>query len=101
MEHKEIHSFSDFAQNKTLEGEKVSISHVLNREIIIFDYQVKSSMVQNCDSYLTIQFSFIESQDVNILFTASAVLIDQLKSYEDYLPFRTIVKKIKNYYTFS
>lgn len=101
MEHQNIHNFSDFAQHKTLEGDKISIADVLNQPIVVFDYQVKNSKVHNCDNYLTVQFSFEGSEDVNVLFTASEVLIDQLKSYEGYLPFRTTVKKVKKYYTFT
>lgn len=94
--------FSDFAETRALEGQKQRIGDVLNKEIVVLGYQVKSSKVKDCDKYLTIQFAFMDNTDEpHVLFTASDVLRQQLQSYEDNMPFLAVIKKVNSYYTFG
>ena len=96
----EYPKFSDFAEEtKVFDGDKKKIENVLNQEILIIDFKVKSSKHKQGSLYATIQFK-IEGTN-HIVFTGSGVLIDQLEKYKDSMPFYTTIKKIDRYYTFT
>lgn len=91
--------FSDFAEEyKPLEGDKKKIDDILNQELEITGYKVGKSKYKEND-YLTLQFKV--NGDFNVLFTGSGVLIDQLRKYEDEIPFMATIKKINKYYTLT
>jgi hypothetical protein len=96
----EYPNFSDFAEEtKVFGGDKKKIEDILNQEILIVDFKVKSSKHKQGSLYATIQFKI---GDTNyIVFTGSGVLIDQLEKYKGSIPFYTTIKKIDRYYTFS
>ncbi len=91
--------FSDFAEEiKAFEGDKKRIEDILNQEILVIDFKIKSSKKRIHSLYATIQFKI---NDVNyIVFTGSNVLMDQLKKYKEKMPFYATIKKIDRYYTF-
>lgn len=96
----EYPKFSDFAEeSKVFDGDKKRIEDILNQEILLLDFKVKSSKKKQDSLYATIQFK-IESVNY-IVFTGSGVLIDQLEKHKDSIPFYTSIKKIDRYYTFS
>ena len=91
--------FADFAEEHTpLEGDKVKLNDILNQEIEITGYSIKQSKYKESD-YLTLQFKM--NENLNILFTGSGVLINQLEKYENEIPFVTEIKKINKYYTLT
>lgn len=87
--------FKDFGKNNTLEGDKIKIEKVLNTEIIILGYDINPSK-HNDGKYLTLQLEI--NNEKRVLFTGSEVLIDQLETYKDEIPFLTVIKKINNKY---
>ena len=94
--------FSDFANEPAvLDGSKITMADILNKEILVIGYRVASSKynaVSNAQ-YLTLH---IELNDVHyILFTGSTVLLEQIIKYKDNIPFLTAIKQINRYYTFS
>ena len=95
--------FSDFADIKPLlEGDKVKIDNILNKEIIITGYRIdKSKFGDNGDKYCRIQFKETEKDNFHVVFTGSLVLIDQLVHADGHFPFLTIIKKQNKYYTLS
>ena len=97
--------FSDFAEpGGPLEGPKVRIEEVLNLEIIILAFRMKASKYQqkSAPDCLTIQFEYPDRPgEKHVIFTGSAVLIDQLKQYEDKLPFMATIKKKDRYFTLT
>lgn len=96
--------FSDFSEEpQTLEGNKMKIDNILNREILIINYSVKNSQYGKNKSgkYLTLQFELNGDGNRNVLFTGSDILIDQLTRYKDKLPFLATIKKINRYYTLT
>ena len=96
----EYPKFSDFAEEtKVFDGDKKKIEDVLNQEILVVDFKVKSSKHKQGSLYATIQFKLGDTN--HIVFTGSGVLIDQLEKYKDSLPFYTTIKKIDRYYTFT
>lgn len=99
MSHKRFNEFSK--ESIPLEGDKIRLEDILNQEILVMDYSVKTSRFNknNNSKCLTLQFELGEKRYV--LFTGSNVLIDQTERYKEELPFLTTIKKIDRYYTFS
>lgn len=96
--------FSDFAEeNPQLDGPKISIDDVVNREIIITGHRLKKSKYgrNNSGMCLTLQFEFVGTQEKRIVFTGSDVLIDQIERYAKEIPFQATIKKIDRYYTLT
>ena len=96
--------FCDFANEpEALEGKKVRLDDVVNREIKILGYSVKPSKYGHNKSgkYLTLQFEFTESEETHVLFTGSDVLVGQMERYGEELPFISTIKKVNRYYTLS
>lgn len=96
--------FSDFAEEKSqLDGPKISIGDVVNREIVITGHRVKKSKYgrNNSGMCLTLQFEFVDTNEKRIVFTGSDVLIDQVERYAEEMPFQAIIKKIDKYYTLT
>jgi len=94
--------FSDFAaETNILDGPKVRIDDVLNRELVVTGYSIRNSKFSKNRSgkYLTLQVQ-IEG-DKRVLFTGSDVLIGQLEKYGDQIPFAAIIKKVDRFYTLS
>ena len=94
--------FSDFAQEAgPMDGAKLKIDDVINKEILIVGCKVKESKFSksNSSDCLTIQFEMDTKRFV--IFTGSSVLMDQMIKYKDQIPFMTTIKKIDRYYTLS
>jgi len=94
--------FSEFAREaQPLEGSKIKIDEIINREILIINYKIHDSRFKkkDCEKCLTLQFEMEEG--LHVLFTGSNVLIDQIEKYRHEIPFYTTIKKIDRYYTFT
>ena len=99
-----LKKFSDFAVDESpLEGEKIKIDDIVNKEIVVLNYAVKNSKFANANSskYLTIQFTEANSNEKKVVFTGSTVLADQCEKYCNQIPFTATIKKIKKFYTFA
>lgn len=97
-----IHSFGDFAEHKTLTGDKVAIESILNKRILVLAFDVRDSKYQSKGTKNCTEVQFKEAGgDEHVFFTGSEVLKDQLETYRDQLPFWATVEKITRYYTFS
>lgn len=97
-----IHSFGDFAEHKTLTGDKVAIESILNKRILVLAFEVRDSKYQSKGTKNCTKVQFKEAGgDEHVFFTGSEVLKDQLETYRDQLPFWATVEKVTNYYTFS
>lgn len=95
--------FSDFSNEKVLEGDKIKIDDILNEEIIIHNYRIKDSRYSKNESgkYLTLQISKNEKDEKKVVFTGSDVLIEQMEKYGRELPFAATIRKINRYYTLT
>lgn len=92
--------FRDFAsdENIPLEGEKKKINDILNKEILITDFQIKKSKIKD-GNYATIQF---KNGGVDyVVFTASGPLMKALEKYKDEMPFRTTIIQEYKYFRMS
>jgi hypothetical protein len=91
--------FSDFAkEHQPLDGAKLKIEDILNKEILLLDFRVKPSKYEK-NGCLTLQFMI--GEETHVVFTGSTVLTDQIMGYKSELPFYTTIKKIDRYYTFT
>ena len=97
--HKRYHDFAE--KGNIFDGDKIKIKDILDQEILILGYRIKSSKHKksNSENYMTIHFTKDDSN--YILFTGSAILMEQLEKYQDEIPFFTTIKKIDKYFTFS
>lgn len=97
--------FSDFAEpGGPLEGKKIPINDVLNVEILIVTFRLKESKYQRTSApdFLTVQFEYPDRPgEKHVIFTGSAVLVDQLQKYKEQLPFLATIKKIDRYFTLT
>jgi hypothetical protein len=97
--------FSDFVTGGPLDGAKIRIEELFDKEILIKAYRVKKSNFKKdkSEDYITIQFSFKGAEDKNfITFTGSGVILDQIKTNADgNMPFWATIRKIGNYFTLS
>ena len=93
--------FKDFAKEKILDGEKLRIDEVINEEIEVINYSVKTSKYQKNSSgkYLTLQI--IRNNRKYVIFTGSDVLIEQMEKYGNEIPFCTTIRKINRYYSLT
>lgn len=94
--------FGEFAKDENiLDGEKMKLAEILNREITVVGYKIRGSQYakSNAERYLSLQFELDGTKHVT--FTGSNVLIDQVEKYKDEIPFLTTIIKIDKYFTFS
>lgn len=84
-----------------IDGSKIKIDNVLNKEILVVAYKIKDSKFNktNSDKCLSIQLEL--NKEKYVMFTGSNVLIDQIEKYKDKLPFISTIIKIDKYFTFS
>jgi hypothetical protein len=97
------HRFSDFAKEHIpLDGAKLKIDDVLNKEIEVLALRIKPSKYSGTgkgNACLTIQFTM--NGERYVAFTGSIILADQAQLYGHELPFLATIKKIDKYYTFT
>jgi len=102
-----MNKFSEFADTSispVMDGKKLSLDDILDKEILVLRYRIKKSKfteAKNPDC-LTVQFAYPENEAVHfVFFSGSSVLMQQLEKYQDKLPFSATIKKVGKYYTFS
>ena len=91
--------FSDFAEKRHFDGDKISLEEILNQEITIFRFRVQSSKKREDSQYATIQIEV--HGEKRIVFTGSSVIIEQLEKYRDRMPFLTTIKRINKFFTLT
>lgn len=94
--------FSDFSSEvKPLEGEKISIEKLIDKEIEVHSFNIRNSKFNRPGSNrcMTVQITYENKK--RVFFTGSDVLINQCEKYNEKMPFITVIKKINRYYTFS
>lgn len=92
--------FSEFAHDKLpMPGDKKRLDEILNKEILIVDFRITNSKKRPDGKCLQIQF--VMDNNVYVVFTGSVVLIDQIQSARDKIPFVGTVVKIDRYYSLS
>lgn len=94
--------FKDFAKEHVpLEGAKLKIADILNKEITVIGFRVKDSKFSKTNQTTCLTIQFMLGDERHVVFTGSQVLLDQCKSYEAEIPFLATVKRIDKYFTFT
>lgn len=94
--------FSDFAPEIVpIDGDKMKIDEVLNKEIIVTGYNINDSKYSHSNSQQCLKLQFELEKEKFILFSGSTVLLDQIEKYKSEIPFSTTIKKVDKYYSFS
>lgn len=100
----DIPRFSDFAdEKKRLEGTKIRVADLINKEILLTGYSIDPSKFPTKDggSKNRLMLEFVLDGEQHVTFTGSEVLIAQIQKYHDKIPFYTTIKHIDRYYTFE
>lgn len=97
--------FSDFNiqhNSAGMTGEKIKISKVINRQIIVHQFKIEDSKYPKNKSGKCLHLQ-IEMDSVKwVIFTGSDVLINQIKQVpEDHFPFETIIVKNNEHFEFT
>lgn len=90
------------SSHRALIGDKVKIKHILNREILVWDFKIEKSKFSKNKSgmYLHLQIEFDGHK--HIVFTGSDVLIDLIQQVpEDAFPFMTTIVQTGEYFEFT
>jgi hypothetical protein len=96
--------FADTAATPIMDGRKIALDDILNKEIVVLRYKVKKSKFTDAKNpeCLTVQFAYTEKEAEHfVFFSGSSVLMEQLEKYKDKIPFTATIKKIGKYFTFS
>jgi hypothetical protein len=101
-----MNSFSQFnikATSKGFEGDKIKISKILNREIVIHDFKIEDSKVfkeRGSGKCLHLQISINEKK--HVVFTSSSGLIETiLQVPESGFPFKTNIIEENDRFIFT
>ncbi len=93
--------FSDFgitAKHKGFVGDKIKISKVLNREIVVLDYKIENSKYEG--KRLDLQIKIGET--MHVLWTASTVLMELIQQVpKEEFPFKTTIVKENECFEFQ
>lgn len=94
--------FCDFSEeDRPLDGEKVAISQIINKEVEITGFRIRASKYEKNKTGQCLMLQLLVDNEKRVLFTGSDVLIDQMKKYGDNVPFLATIIKIDRYYTLS
>lgn len=89
----EVKSFKEFGikqASTAFQGDKVKMSRILNKEIVVIDFKIENSKFGGTENFLTIQFKIGES--LHIVFTSAVGLIEAIKQVpRDGFPFKTTI----------
>ncbi len=101
-----MNRFSQFnitTTTKGFEGEKIKISKVLNREIVVHEYKIEESKLfkeKGTGKCLHLQISFNEEK--HIIFTSSGGLISAIQQIpENEFPFITTIVEENDRFKFT
>lgn len=98
----DYHKFSDFADEpQGLNGDKIKIDDAINKELVITAFRVDDSKYHRDEGKKYVGIQVLIDEQERVIFTGSAVLINQLEKYQDKIPFVAVIKKVNKYYTLS
>ena len=106
----EIPEFNTLVENKVIDGDKVRIDDILNKEIVVTAFHISTSKYKDkgCGYCVKVQFYYLDdtSKTKRIFFSGSGVIKDQLEEVKAKLEkeckpllFKSMVKKVGNYYS--
>lgn len=94
--------FRDFVDSDEdegpLDGEKMKIVDILNKEILILNFNIRKSKIKE-GNYVIIQFKLDDEK--HVIFTTATRLMKKLERHKDKMPYRVTIIQEFNYFTFS
>lgn len=101
-----MNQFSQFnikAPERGFEGDKIKISKILNREIVVHRYKIEDSKIfKKSGSDKCLQMEISISGQKHVLFTGSVGLIETIQKIPDNgFPFKTTIIEENDRYLFS
>ncbi|MEI7424470.1 MAG: hypothetical protein WCK18_20380 [Prolixibacteraceae bacterium] len=101
-----MNNFNQFniqAPSKGFEGDKIKISRILNREVIVHDFKIEDSKVfkeKGSGKCLQLQISF--NNNKHVIFTSASGLIEVIQQIpENGFPFTTTIIPDNDRYIFT
>jgi hypothetical protein len=103
-----MNRFSQFdikTPERGLEGEKIKITRILNREVVVYRYKIKDSTVESfkkrgSDKCLHLQVSF--NNEMYVVFTSGRALMEVIEHVpKDKFPFMTTIVEENSMYKFT
>jgi hypothetical protein len=95
-------NFSQFniqVPDRGFEGEKIKMSRILNREIVVYDFKIGDSKVFK-GKCLHLQISF--NNEKHVVFTSGSILIDMIQKVPDSgFPFSTTIVEENERFMFT
>ena len=92
--------FSEFARDQLpMPGVKKRLDEILGKQITVVDYRLRKS--KHRDGSQCLQLQFVLDGAVFVLFTGSDVLIHQIESCADKIPFYGTITKVDRYYSLT
>lgn len=103
---KQPKNFKDFGiKTKVdhMEGKKINIYEILNKEVTIVRFKIEPSKYPKFDGDKCMHTQIIVDKEPRVLFTASKVLQDIILAVPevDGFPFNTTIKKINDHFQFT
>lgn len=97
-----VKRFSDFAKDEIpFDGTKVKIEEVLNEEITVLGFDIRTSRYASSNSPRYLKIHCEKDGARHVIFTGSTILCGQAERYASEVPFVTVIKKIDKYYSFT
>ena len=100
-----MNRFSQFqikSPEKGFEGDKIKISRVLNREIVVHRYKLEDSKVFKKEGSKCLHMEISIGGNKHVLFTGSVGLIETIQQVPTYgFPFKTIIIEENDRYLFT
>ncbi len=94
--------FSDFAdEDLCMDGEKVKIKDIVDVEVLVTAYRITTSKYKKSNAEQCLMIQFLHNEKRRVCFTGSTILMEQIKKYQDEIPFLTKIRAVDKYYTFS
>ncbi|MFN8317171.1 MAG: hypothetical protein U0T32_12060 [Chitinophagales bacterium] len=85
---KTFKEFNIKIENKGLDGEKIKVKKILNKEIVVTDFQVKDSKFNGKCLHLQLE----SENNKHVLFTGSKVLLEAIEKVpKEGFPFKTTI----------
>lgn len=92
--------FSVFARDKMpLVGKKIYLRDILDKTVLVTDYRIIKSK-HRADSEC-LQLQVYVDNEVFVLFTGSAVLINEIRESAERIPFYASITKADKYFSFA
>lgn len=106
-----IPQIGSLVKDTALDGEKVRVDEILNKEIVVCGFKITASKYKDkgCGYCSKVQFYFVDDTNKTrkVFFSGSGVVKEQLEEAkaaldktESPLLFKATVKKVGNYYSF-